>query len=246
MAPSTRRLLVVFLVSVALFANPLWLFPNEGETRYTYERSELVPQGDDIEYEPPVDPTQGSLYNDLARVGCESGYGGFPVDRDLSERTCAFEQSVADDGPVTVDGYDGQGIRVGYVELDGGYYHRAVEEGNGSVTLTLEPLSAEAMLANVSSDGVRGADPERIRRSQVAARAVATGDPVRSFQSPDDVTVGLVYRYDGAYYAAFVTNSDPVDSPVPDPVQLLASFVGFVGGLSALLLGLGRLRVEEW
>ena len=246
MAPSTRRLLLVFLVSLALFANPLWLFPNEGQTRYTYERSELVPQGDDIEYEPPVDPTQGSLYNDLARVGCESGYGGVRVDRDLTERTCAFEQSVADDGPVTVDGDDGHGIRIGYVELDDGYYHRTLDEGDGSLTLTLEPVSAEHVLANVSSDGVTGADPDRIQRSQVAARAVATGEPVRSLQSPNDVAVGLVYRYDGAYYAAFVTDSDPVESPIPDPVQLLASFVGFVGGLSALLLGLARLPVGEW
>ena len=224
MAPSTRRLLLVFLVSVALVANPLWLFPNEGDTRYTYERSELVPQGDDIEYRPAVDPNDGSYYNDLARVGCESLFG-MRTDGDLTERTCAFEQSVADDGPVRVDGYDRPGIRIGYVELDDGYYHRTLDGGDESVTLTLEPLTAEAVLANVSSDAVAGADPERIQRSQVAARAVATGEPVRSLESPNDVAVGQVYRHDGAYYAAFV---------------------GVVGGLSALLLGLARVSVEEW
>jgi hypothetical protein len=243
--PSARRLLLVLVVSLALLTNTFWLFPNEGETRYTYERSELVPQGDDIEYEPAVDPNHASYENDLSGVGCESVFGQ-RTDHDLRERTCAFEQSVADDGPVTVGGYDRPGIRIGYVELEDGYYHRTVEEGNGSVTLALEPRSAEAVLANVSSDGVAGADPERIERSQVAARAVTTGEPVRSLQPPGDVAVGSVYRYDGAYYAAFVTDSDPVDAPVPDPLRLLASFVGFVGGLSAVLLGLARLPVEEW
>jgi hypothetical protein len=243
--PSTRRLLLVLAVSLALLTHTFWLFPNEGGTRYTYERSELVPQGDDIAYDPAVDPNHASYHNDLSSVGCESVFGQ-RTDRDLSERTCAFEQSVADDGPVTVGGSDRPGIRIGYVELDDGYYHRTVAEGNGSVTLTLEPLSAEAVLANVSSDGVTGADPDRIPRSQVAARAVATGEPVQSLQSPEDVAVGQVYRYDGAYYAAFVATSDPVESPIPDSVQLLASFVGFVGGLSAVLLGLGRLPVEGW
>jgi hypothetical protein len=243
--PSTRRLLLVLVVSLALLTNTLWLFPNEGETRYTYERSELVPRGDDIAYDPAVDPNHASYHNDLAGIGCESVFGQ-RTDRDLRERTCAFEQSVADDGPVTVSGYDRLGIRVGYVELDGGYYHRTVAESNGSVTLALEPLPAEAVLANVSSNGVAGADPERIQSSQVAVRAVATGDSVRSLQPPSDVAVGSVYRYDGGYYAAFVSDSDPVDASVPDPVRLLASFVGLVGGLSAVLLGLARLPVEEW
>ena len=243
--PSTRRLLLLLLVSLALLTNTFWLFPNEGQTRYTYERSELVPLGDDIGYDPAVDPNHASYENDLSGVGCESVFGQ-RTDRDVSERTCAFEQSVADEGPVTVGGFDRPGIGIGYLELDDGYYHRTVEGGNGSVTLALEPLSAEAVLANVSSDGVTGPDPERIRRSQVAARAVVTGEPVQSVQSPGDVAVGSVYRYDGGYYAAFVTGSDTVDSPVPDPVRLLASFVGFVGGLSAVLLGLARLPVEGW
>lgn len=247
MAPSTRRLVLLFLVSLALLANPLWLFPNEGETRYTYERSELAPQGDGIEYEPAVDPKQASLYNDLAHVGCESGYGGVRVDRDLSGRTCVFEQSIADDGPVRVDGSDRElDIAIGYVELDDGYYHRVSTSDGTGVTLDLERLSAGAVLANVSTAGLTGVDPDRIQRSRVAARAVVSGEPVRSLQYPNDVAVGQVYRYDGAYYAAFVTGSDPVDSPVPEPVRMLASFVGFVGGLSALLLGLARLPVEEW
>ncbi|MFC7226344.1 hypothetical protein N0B31_02935 [Salinirubellus salinus] len=244
MAPSTRRLLLVLLVSVALFANPVWLFPNEGETRYTYERSELVPQGDDVEYDPVVDPNHGGYSNDLSGVGCESVFGQ-RTDRDLSERVCAFEQSVADDGPVTVAGYDRVGIRVGYVELDDGYYHRTLGGGNGTATLTLEPLPAEQVLANVSGDGVSDVAADRVQRSRVALRAVVSGEPVESPQNPSDVAVGQVYALGGDYYAAFVTGSESIGSPVPDPVRLLASFVGFVGGLSALLLGLARLPVEE-
>ena len=169
---------------------------------------------------------------------------GHRTDRDLSERTCALEQSVADDGPVTVAGYDSVGIRVGYVELRDGYYHRTLDGANGSATLTLEPLSAEQVLANVSGDGVSDVEADRVQRSRVALRAVVSGEPVETPQQPSDVAVGQVYALDGDYYAAFVTGSESTGSPVPDPVRLLASFVGFVGGLSALLLGLARLPVE--
>lgn len=246
MAPSTRRLSVVLVLSLALLSNTFWLFPADGATRYTYERSELVPKGDDIEYRPPVDPTEGSFYNDLAGVGCESVFGRATTDRDLTARTCAFEQSVADDGPVTIDRNERVGLRIGYVELDGGYYHRTVTARNDSVTLGLEPLSAGAVLENVSTDGLGGAELERIERSRVAARAVVSGVPVTSQRAPRDVAVGQVYVDDGAYYAVFVTDSAVVDSPVPDPLRLAFSFVGFVGLFSAVLLLAARVDVEEW
>ena len=242
--PSIRRPLLVLVVSLALLTNTFWLFPADGEMRYTYERSELVPGGDDIEYEPAVDPNDRSFYNDLARVGCESIFGE-RTDRDLSARTCAFEQAVADDGPVTVAGDDRLGVRVGYVELDDGYYHRTVTEHDSSVTLDLERVSAETVLQNVSTVDLSGASLERIERSRVAARAVVSGDPVRSLQDPRDVAVGQVYPHEGAYYAVFVTGSLPVDAPVPEPLRAVLSFVGIVGLLSAVLLLADELELEE-
>lgn len=243
--PSARRLLLALLVSIALVTNTLWLFPADGEMRYTYERSELIPQGDDIAYEPPVDPNDRSFYNDLARVGCESVFGQ-RTDRDLTTRTCAFEQSIADDGPVTVEGYDRLRVGIGYVELDDGYYHRTVTEDDSSVTLDLQRVSARTVLRNVSTADLSEASLERIERPRVAARAVVSGAPVRSLRDPRDVAVGMVYAYEGDYYAVFVTGSSPVDAPVPDLLRPVLSFVGIVGLLSAVLLLAGELEVEEW
>lgn len=246
MAPSTRRLLVVLLVSAALLTNTWWLFPNASDTRYTYERSELVPRGDDIEYRPVVQPEERGYRNHLVGVGCESVFGEEPTDRDLTGRTCAFEQSLADDGPVTVEASDASGIEVGYVELDDGYYHRTRTEADGRVTLGLERLSAAQVLANVSSPDLTGLEADGVQRSRVAARAVVSGESVESTRTPREVGVGQVYTLDDRYYAVFATGSAPGDPPVPDALRIVATFLGVVGVLSAVLLLAGRLDVEEW
>lgn len=246
MAPSTSRLLLVGLVSLALATNAWWLFPDAGDTQYTYERSELVPQGDDVEYRPVVEPSESGYRNHLDGVGCESVFGDDQTDPELTGRTCAFEQSIADDGPVTVEGDHRDGIDVGYVELDDGYYHRTSETNGSSVTLTLEPLSAEQVLANVSGGDLSAAEADRVQRSRVAVRAVVSGDPVESGRSPNEVAVGQVYTVDNRYYAAFVVDSGGVEKPVPDALRVGLVFVGVVGLLSAVLLLVGRLSVEEW
>lgn len=248
--PSTRRLLFVLVVSLALTTNGWWLFANEGDTRYTYERSELVPEGDDIAYEPAVQPTESGYHNHLEGVGCESVFGQARTDSDLTGRTCAFEQALADGGPVTVDGATdgrpGTGIHVGYVELEDGYYHRTSEANGSTVTLGLDPLSAEQVLANVSSPDLSDLEAERIPRSRVALRAAVSGEPVESRRDPTEVAVGQVYSLDGRYYAAFATDSESVGSPIPDPLRLVGTFVGVVGFLSAVLLLAAKLDVEEW
>ena len=245
MAPSNRRLLLVLLVSLALLANPLWLFPAEGEMRYTYERSELVPQGDDVEYDPAVQVAERGYYNQLQGVGCEAILGEPIVDRDLTSRACALEQALADGGSVTAEAFarPARG-EVVYVELDAGYYRRTTASNGSVVELGVHPVSPEAMLSNVTAKPpLEETNAAAVDESDVALRAVGTGEAVETSRHPSTVDIGQVYTLDGRYYAAFVTDSEVVTSPVPEFVRLAAQFLGFVGSLSAVLLLAARTSI---
>jgi hypothetical protein len=232
--PQYRRWVLLLLVGVALFANPVWLLPQEGEPRYTYERVRLAPADDEIVYQRDVEWIVGGHHNDLRAVGCE----GF-VESTGSGRLCAFEQSLADDGPVEVrDVYATRGARPRYVQLWDGYYERVARETNGSVTLDVRPVSAEVVLENVSTDftGV-GADA---LKEYPATRALATGEPVVSRQPPDSVRAGAVFRYEGAYYTVVLADRGVVDRPILSSgvrafLQLVGVLLSFLGAI--LLLG---------
>jgi hypothetical protein len=232
--PQYRRWLVLLLVGVALFANPVWLFPDEGDERYTYERVRLAPADDEIVYRSDVEWIVGGHHNDLRAVGCE----GF-VESTGSGRLCAFEQSLADDGPVEVrDVYADRGARPRYVDLWGGYYERVARETNGSVTLDVRPVSAAAVLENVSTD-FTGTSAAALREYP-ATRALATGDQVVTRQPPESVRSGVVFRYEGAYYTVVVTEVGFVDRPLISSglrafLQLVGLLLTFVG--TFLLLG---------
>jgi hypothetical protein len=233
--PPLRRWVVLVLLGVVLFVNPVWLLPQEGEPRYTYERVRLVPADDDIEYQRDVDWFVGGHHNDLRAVGCE----GF-VESTGSRRLCAFEQSVADDGPVTVHGdlYAASSGGPQFVDLRTGYYRRVVHENGSKVTLDLQPVDAETVLAAVASNRT-GISPERLS-DDLATRALATGEPVVTRRAPESVRAGEVFRYEGAYYTVVLTDRGVVDWPILSAgvraflqlVGVLLSFLGIV-----LLLG---------
>ena len=238
MAPSIRRLLLVLVVSLALLANPLWLFPDEDEMRYTYERSELVPQDDDIAYDPPVQVAERGYYNQLQGVGCEAIYDDPIVDRDLTSRACALEQTLADGGSVTADAFDRPArSEVAYLEIDDGYYRRTTVEDGSPVELDVRRVSTETVVANVTArPPLEETNAANVGPEDVAVRAVGLAEPIESSRYPSEVDIGQVFRFEWNYYAVFVADSEVVTSPVPDFVRPVAQFVGFVGALSAVLL----------
>ena len=232
--PRLRRWVVLLLLGATLFANPVWLFPDEGESRYTYERVQVAPTDDEITYQRDVEWIVGGHHNDLRAVGCE----GF-VESTGSRRLCAFEQSVADDGPVVVSGvYVDRSTLPRYVDLHAGYYRRVVRENDSKVTLDLQPVSAEAVLRNVSTD--RTDVPVAALKEDPGTRALATGEPVVTRQSPETVRAGEVFRYEGAYYTVVLADRGVVDRPLLSDgfrafLQLVGVLVSFVGVF--LLLG---------
>lgn len=233
--PQYRRWFVLLLVGGALLATPVWLFPSEGEERYTYERVELAPADDEIVYQRDIGWIVGGHHNDLRAVGCE----GF-LESTGSSRLCAFEQSVAEDGPVTVSegAYAASSADPRFVDLRDGYYRRVVRENGSKVTLDVRPVSAEAVLENVSTD-FTGVSATALKEYP-ATHALATGSPVVSRQPPDSVRAGQVFRYEGAYYTVAVTDESVVDRPLVSSglrafLQLVGLLVVVVGAI--LLLG---------
>lgn len=233
--PQYRRWLVLLLVGVALFANPVWLFPDEGEERYTYERVELVPADDEIVYQRDIEWIVGGHHNDLRAVGCE----GF-LESTGSSRLCAFEQSVAEDSPVTVseDAYAASSAEPRFVDLRDGYYRRAVRENGSKVTLDVQPVSAETVLAESARDPTDS--DAAVLKDEPGTRALATGSPVVTPEPPESVRTGTVFRYEGTYYTVAVTDESVVDRPLVSSglrafLQLAGLLVVVVGTI--LLLG---------
>ena len=66
---TTLALLVV--VGLLLVTNPLWLYPDAGESEYTYERSAVTVEDGTLTYD-GVDAPHFRRANDLRSVGCQS------------------------------------------------------------------------------------------------------------------------------------------------------------------------------
>lgn len=231
MSLSRRRALVIAVVGVALVTNGAWLFPSEGEPRYTYERSAVTVENERITYEGREAFRQ---YNGLSAVGCQA------VDTD--GRVCAFEAYLAEHGPVNVSkrGFNHlRDDRAEFVELDGGYYHRVRRSvDDGTLAYDAEAVEPSTLLAEISRE-VTTSGEGAFLGTRVAASGAET-----SPAGPESVRgVGSVYEVDGTYYAVVVAERSPVDRvPVPIPRLPLAG-VG-IAALAWLGVGFGRERIE--
>jgi hypothetical protein len=237
MAPRPRTAAVLLLVGVAALANPLWLFPNEGERQYTYERTDITVENGTLYYEgADVVPSSATYGADLNGVGCQWTDG--------NGRACAFDHHILADGNVTVEAQVPHGS-VGhpdFVELAGSYYHRNTSEGENGTTYTLEPREPRAVLAALARN-VTGLDDPGDGRP--ALTAVYTGDAVTAFERPerDGGPTGSVYLANGTYYTAAVTAFGEGDAPVFEEwMRPILSIAGMVLLLVVPLLALSTYR----
>jgi hypothetical protein len=218
----TRRYAALALLVVGLVAIPngAWLFPNEGETRYTYERTQLVVENGTLT--PRAEPLdEYAEFHHLRGVDC---------DRVLAPRDCTLDRYLLSQGPLTVDG---EADRVGqprYTRIRGDYYRRVVAVNGSRTKLDVRAVDPETVRAELATRA-RPVQPSAVRESQPVYRAVATGEPATSFVAPHEASLGQVYVQNGSHYTAIVTAESELDRPLIAPAT--RSGISYAGAVVA-------------
>lgn len=202
-----RRLWPALLVLVALLlvTNPLWLFPHEGETLHTYERSTVTVENGTLSYH-GRDVGRFDDENDLTAVGCQA-----IDDADNQLRTCALDQYLVDHPPVSAAQSLKDDGSAEFVRLGDRYYRRLVHENESSGTLALdvERVSPDVVLAESAYDI---SSVTAVRDSHdVRLRVLVSGETERSYTDLSDYGLGLLYERNGSYYTVVRTGASVVD-----------------------------------
>lgn len=235
------RKAIVALLAVAgllLVTNFLWLFPNAGETEYTYERSEITVENGTITYE-GLDHFRFREWNDLQPVGCQ-------WHDSAGERACAFDEYLADNSAVTVSRQMlGGRITPDFVEIDGDYYRRIHRSNDSNVTHDVTPVPPESVLRESASD-VTGHSVSERSNVPLEYYIAVSGETVTTSERPDRDELGGVYRQNGTYYTVVATdrtvNQPPLEFQQYRALRYVLGFVGVVLLLAALHLEFTRQR----
>jgi len=207
-SPSPRvRATALVVVGLLVILNPLvgGLPDAVGLTGTAeYAAAEITPEGGDLSLawvEERERSVRGVLdvSGGLTLLDCFPGF--------VTSRACGLESSLTDRSVTVPEEPVGWS---GYTYHDR-LYERTVGPGSGGVTLSLRPVSARTVLANISAPAANAPDAVR--------RAVETGS-VRA-DAPLDST-GLVLERSGSYYVVLPTESEPRPEPA-GPVYTAAS-----------------------
>ncbi|WP_255195376.1 hypothetical protein [Halorarius litoreus] len=210
-----RRPLVtalLILVAVGLLANPVWFFPAEGETRYTYTRVPVEVQENRLAYDPP-DSSNFSVIslNDLEGIGCDY------TDHHTLPRGCEYDTYLVENGPVGTSYGEYRVSGPQFVYLNGSYYKRLKYDVE-----RVSPHRVRAELAENAS--ALPSDPEY---ESFAVNLVRHGGTRRSTMPPQDHVLGRIYKVHDGYYAVALVEAAPLDRPFVSPlIRLLLGAVG--------------------
>lgn len=198
---------LLVVAGILLVTNTIWLFPDDGDLAYTYERADIEIEDDLLSYDRPG--LDYLVANDLNSVDCTLPSGTW-----RNERLCAFDRYILENGPVTVPGDYDERIG-GYTLVDGAYYERVNEETEPESTFDLERVSPEDLVAAIATDvsQIDENDPafdDIPREYQIAV----TGETTTTTTELDEEDVGEVFRRGDAYYTVVVTNHERIDRPM--------------------------------
>jgi len=237
--PPALVTLLLVVIGVAFVTNPFWLYPNNGETRYTYERAVITVENGTLTYE-GADAEDFARANDLDDVGCQP--------RDERGRACAFDSYLADAPPVTVPNRSFRTEGPTFVELEDGYYRRLRTDNESGMTYDVERVPHEELLSEVSTD-ISHANPGELSGDvNTATRVAVTGEPVTSLEPPatEDaagVDTGSAYEINGSYYTVVVADQGVIDNPLLSSAgRLVLELVGVLFLLGAFLRVSDRVR----
>lgn len=239
MSPARRRAALLVVVGLLLVANFVWLFPHEGELKYTYERVRIEVEDGELTY-PTVFFAEN--YNDLNAVGCQP--------EDTRQRACAFDLHLVTHGPITFSEPEAHIPRrtldkaPTFVQLHNGYYRRIHRFNNRSVTYDVERVTPRELLAAIAHN-ITGIQPGDLPEDAPwDTRLAVTGDTMTTFQAPEDKTFGIaedgdygrgpedkdlgnVYQRNGTYYTVIANHTESVDHPLITKGSRVV--IGFLG-----------------
>jgi hypothetical protein len=216
--PSERlRAGVVLAVGLLLVVHPLvGGLPDAlgltGELRYT--AYEVTPDGDGFDYRPLAN-TSGEPRSATGRLYAMGGLTLVDCYPPAVSRACELEAAVTD-RRLSVD--DEPADWGGYTYHDG-LYEQVSARQNGSVALSLRPVSARTVLANISVPASAWSAPLR--------QAVDTG---RVTSDPRLPLAGAMLVRDDSYYIVLPARGEPVEEPMGPGTAAVSA------GTGALLL----------
>lgn len=203
MSPRRKLALLVVLVGVLLLTNPIWLFPNEGDARYTYERSAIEIENGSLEYV-GADVSGFRERNALTPIACQSH-------EDEQPRACAFDYHLVDHGPITA-GNQVSHVEPDFARLRGDYYRRIVNHSDNDenhLIHDVEQVSPQTILAEsaVNVTGLSTSDLGVPLEWEIAI----TGETRTTVEELDEDDLGRIFLKDGSYYTVVATDRTPVD-----------------------------------
>lgn len=227
----SRRAQAALLVVVGLLlvTNSIWLFPNAGQTEYTYERSEITVENGTITYD-GVDNHRFYRRNELPDVGCQW------TDRE-GERACAFDEYLSENPPVTVSKHMSLGrITPDFVEVDGDYYRRIHRPNDSNVTHDVTRVPPRSVLTASAADVSGHSVPDR-GTVPLEYYIAVSGETVTSFEALERDDLGRIYLQNGTFYTVVGTDRS-INHPGPafQQYQALRYVLAFVG-VVLLLMG---------
>lgn len=233
-----RVAVLLFVLGIAALTNPLWLFPAEGEDRYTYERSEITIDNGTLVYEGRLHNEIGATVGYLNDIDCQ-GTDGF-------SRGCALDYSVTKTGPVTVpESWEGRDRPVvEYAQFNGTYYHRLRIENATGLTFDVEQVSPEDVREELAVN-VSRSEPDLSQSTHPGYVTAVTGEPVTSVEPPiiEGGFTGSVYQDGDTFFTIAITNETTVNYPVfGEWTRAVLYFVGLV----LILLGPLNAVPESW
>lgn len=234
-----RPVLTVLLVvaGLLLVTSSLWLFSDDGELEYTYERTEIEVEDGQLSYDHPGRYLSG---NDLNSVDCTLSPDSL---------LCALDRYILESGPITVS--SDYGVRTRgptYTLVGGAYYERVTEEtdAEGRYTLDLERVGPEELLSAIATDVSQiDEDDRRFDDIPLEYQVAVTGETTTTTTHLDADSVGEVFVRNDTYYMVVATGHEQIDRPLLPEARGPLFFIGLLFVFASFVQVIDRVDLVE-
>lgn len=198
------KIAVALLLGFSFVLNPI-LYPASGESEITYEVAEITNEA----------TAEQALGKDRRVLECPS------------ERPCALEERVLNEGPITYDRDVQRGQSYPVIRLESELYRPVNDVENGTTRLELEAISSMEAVD-------RTAVPAENQRPEVRA-AVQTGSVTVSDERIEAFERGRIIEYNGSHY--WNDGFRATSTRMHGVVLLLSRGILYTAGVALLVYG---------